>query len=66
MVYINVDIATRKAEPLSEGNLNELLSMLGIGPYVGVLIQPIPVSSRPRITSPIMECAPFFHPRHAC
>ena len=32
MVYIDSDITTRKAEPFSGGNLNELLSTFGTGP----------------------------------
>ena len=49
VVYIDFDIATFIADPFSEGSLNELLSMSGIGSYVGVLLQLIPGCSRPRI-----------------
>ena len=43
-VYIDFNIATLKAEPLFEGNFNELFSTLVMGPYVGVSLQLIPDS----------------------
>ena len=42
VVHIDFDIATFRADPFSEGSLDELLSMSGIESYIGVLLQLIP------------------------